>query len=34
MKAVRIEQFGGPEVLRTGDIPTPEPAEDELLIEL
>jgi NADPH:quinone reductase len=34
MKAVRIEHFGGPEVLRTGDIPTPEPAEDEVLIEL
>lgn len=34
MKAVRIEEFGGPEVLRTADVPTPEPAEDEVLIEL
>lgn len=34
MKAVRIEEFGGPEVLRTAEIPTPEPGEDEVLIEL
>ena len=34
MKAVRIEEFGGPEVLRTTDIPTPEPGDDEVLVEL
>ena len=34
MKAVRIEEFGGPEVLRTAEIPTPEPGEDEVLVEL
>jgi NADPH:quinone reductase len=34
MKAVRIEEFGGPEVLRTADIPTPEPGDDEVLVEL
>jgi NADPH:quinone reductase len=34
MKAVRIEEFGGPEVLRTADVPMPEPGEDEVLIEL
>ena len=34
MKAVRIEELGGPEVLRTADLPTPEPGEVEILIEL
>jgi NADPH:quinone reductase-like Zn-dependent oxidoreductase len=34
MKVVRIEEFGGPEVLRTADIPSLEPGEDEVLIEL
>ncbi len=34
VKAVRIEEFGGPEVLRTADLPTPEPGEDEIVIEL
>lgn len=34
MKAVRIEVFGGPEVLQTADIPAPEPGEEEVLIEL
>jgi NADPH2:quinone reductase len=34
MKAVRIEEFGGPEVLRTPDVPTPEPGDDEVLVEL
>jgi NADPH2:quinone reductase len=34
MKAVRIEEFGGPEVLQTADIPVPVPGEDEVLIEL
>jgi NADPH2:quinone reductase len=34
MRAVQIEEFGGPEVLQTVDVSTPEPGEDEILIEL
>ena len=34
MKAVQIEEFGGPEVLKTAEILTPEAGEDEVLIEL
>jgi NADPH:quinone reductase-like Zn-dependent oxidoreductase len=34
VKAVRIHEDGGPEVLRYEDVPDPEPAEDEVLIRL
>ena len=34
MKAVRIHEDGGPEVLRYEDAPDPEPAEGEVLVEL
>ena len=34
MKAVQIEEFGGPEVLRVVDLPKPEPGEGEVLIEV
>ena len=34
MKAVQIEEFGGPGVLKTAEISTPEAGEDEVLIEL
>ena len=34
MKAVRIHEDGGPEVLRYEDAPDPEPAEGEVLIRL
>lgn len=34
MRAIVIESFGGPEVLRQADVPTPEPAPDEVLIEV
>jgi len=34
MKAIQIEEFGGPEVLRHVDLPDPEPAEGEVLIEV
>lgn len=34
MKAVRIEEFGEPEVLVVSDTPEPEPEGDEVLIEL
>jgi len=34
VKAIVIESFGGPEVLRPADVPSPEPAADEVLIEV
>ena len=34
MKAVRIHEDGGPEVLRYEDAPDPEPAEGEVLVRL
>jgi NADPH:quinone reductase len=34
VKAVQIEEFGGPEVLRVVDLPKPEPGEGEVRIEV
>ena len=34
MRAIQITEFGGPEVLKLVELPTPEPAEDEVLIEV
>jgi NADPH2:quinone reductase len=34
MKAIFIEQNGGPEVLQFGDRPVPEPAKNEVLVKL
>jgi NADPH:quinone reductase len=34
MRAVRIDEFGGPEVLQVVDVPKPEPGDGELLIEV
>jgi len=34
MKAVRIHQFGGPEVLTYEDIPDPEPRKDQVLVRV
>lgn len=34
MKAVRIHQFGGPEVQRLEDVPAPEPAAGEVLVSV
>ena len=34
MKAIRIHEFGGPEVLKLEDAPRPEPAADEVLIKI
>ena len=34
MKAIYIEQTGGPEVLQYGDRPMPEPAKGEVLVKL
>ena len=34
MKAVRIHQFGGPEVLQYEDAPVPQPRKDEVLVRV
>lgn len=34
MKAVRIHEYGGPDVLELEDAPTPEPAKDEVLVKV
>src|SRR5438445_613547 len=34
MKAVRIHQFGGPEVLIYEDVPDPQPRKDEVLVRV
>src|SRR5947207_2756024 len=34
MKAVYIEQAGGPEMLQFGDRPAPEPKKDEVLVKV
>src|SRR5277367_1047441 len=34
MKAVRIHQFGGPEVLTYEDIPDPQPRKNEVLVRV
>ncbi len=34
MRAVRIERFGGPEVLQVGDVDAPRAGEGEVLVEL
>ena len=34
MRAVQIEEFGGPEVLQVADLPMPEPGDGEVLIKV
>jgi NADPH2:quinone reductase len=34
MRAIQIEEFGGPEVLRLVELPDPEPGEGEVLVEV
>jgi NADPH:quinone reductase len=34
MRAVRIDEFGGPEVLQVVDVPKPEPGDRQVLIEV
>ena len=34
MKAIRMHEFGGPEVLKLEDAPRPEPADDEVLVKV
>ena len=34
MKAIRIHEFGGPEVLRYEDVPDPQPRKDQILVRV
>jgi NADPH:quinone reductase-like Zn-dependent oxidoreductase len=34
MKAIRIHEFGGPEVLRCEDVPDPQPRKDQVLVRV
>jgi NADPH2:quinone reductase len=34
MRAIQIEEFGGPEVMQLVDVPVPEPAEGEVLVRV
>lgn len=34
MRAVQIQEFGGPEVLEVVDLPDPEPGDDEVLVDV
>jgi NADPH:quinone reductase len=34
MKAIRVKEFGGPEVLRLEEVPTPEPGRGQLLVRI
>jgi NADPH:quinone reductase-like Zn-dependent oxidoreductase len=34
MKAIRIHEFGGPEVLRYEDVPDPQPRKDQVLVRI
>jgi len=34
MKAIRIHEFGGPEVLRYEDVPDPQPRKDQVLVHV
>jgi len=34
MRAIQVEAFGGPEVLRLADVPVPEPGEGEVLVKV
>src|SRR5215213_2304839 len=34
MRAVQIQEFGGPDVLQVSEVPKPEPGEGEVLIKV
>jgi NADPH2:quinone reductase len=34
MKAIRVHEFGGPEVLKVEDLPTPKPSKGEVLVRI
>ena len=34
MKAIRVKEFGGPEVLQLEEVPTPQPGPGEVLVRI
>src|SRR5262245_3930379 len=34
MKAIRVHEFGGPEVMRVEDVPDPTPTPDQVLVRI
>ena len=34
MKAIRVHEFGGPDVLKLGEVPTPKPSTGEVLVRI
>jgi NADPH:quinone reductase len=34
MKAIRVKEFGGPEVLRLEDVPTPQAGSGQVLVRM
>jgi NADPH:quinone reductase len=34
MKAIRVHEFGGPEVLKLEDVPTPQPSAGQALVRI
>ena len=34
MKAIQIEEFGGPEVMKHGEVPDPEPADGMVVVDV
>ena len=34
MKAIRVHEFGGPEVLKLEELPTPKPSKGEVLVRV
>jgi NADPH:quinone reductase len=34
MKAIRVHEFGGPDVLKLEDVPTPKPSTGEVLVRV
>ena len=34
MKAIRVNEFGGPEVLRLEEVPTPQPGPGQVLVRM
>ena len=34
MRAIQVEEFGGPEVLKLADVPVPEPADGQVLVKV
>ena len=34
MRAIRVREFGGPDVLRLEELPEPEPVDDEVLVRV